>query len=65
VEPAVAVAVDVAIEAGHAPAGALGAAVIRLIELLLGERGHEEAEPLDLLGIEDPVEEIEEVVDGG
>ncbi len=37
--------------------------VLRLVELLLRERSHQEAQPLDLLRVEDPVEELVEVLD--
>ena len=42
----------------------LGAAVVGLVELLLRERRHQQAQALELLRIEDAVEELEEVVDG-
>jgi hypothetical protein len=52
------VPVGVAIEAGDASAGKLRAAVLGLVELLLGKRCDEQAEPFQLLRIEDAVEEL-------
>ena len=53
---AVGMAVDVAIEAGHAPAGLHGAAIVRGIELLLRQRRQQQPQAFQLLGIEDPLE---------
>ena len=39
------------------------AAVVGLVELLLRERRHQQAQPLELLGVQDAVEQLEEVVD--
>src|SRR5881394_1054870 len=60
---AIGVAVGVAIETGGAAARLRRAAILGLVELLLRERRHQEAEPLQLLGIEDPGEERVVVVD--
>jgi hypothetical protein len=53
----------VAIEAGDATVRALRPAILGLVELLLRKRRHEQPQSLDLLGIEDAVEQLEEVVD--
>src|SRR3954447_23673327 len=57
------VTILVAIEAGHAAARLLRAAILRLVELLLRKRCQEEAQPLKLLGIEDAVEKFVIIVD--
>jgi hypothetical protein len=49
---AVRMAVSMAVETGDAAACVLRAAVFRLVELLLWKRRQEQAEPLDLLRIE-------------
>jgi hypothetical protein len=46
------------------PARQLGAAVLRLIELLLRERSDEQAQTFDLLGSDDAVEQLVIVLDG-
>ena len=53
----------VTIKAGDATARPLRAAILRLIELLLRERRQEEAQPLELLGIEDAAENLVIIVD--
>jgi hypothetical protein len=58
------VAVGVAVEASHPAARPLGAPVLGLVELLLGEGRQQQAKPLDLLRVQDPVEELVEVVEG-
>ena len=45
-------------------AGAHRAPVLDLIELLLGERGQQQAQAVELFGVEDAVEQLEEVVEG-
>src|SRR5690606_13327265 len=57
-------AVRMTVEAGHPEMRPLAAPVVRHVELLLRERRHEEPEALELLRIEDPVEELEEVLRG-
>ena len=57
VRRAVCVPVHVAIETDHALARFQRAAVVRGIELLLGERRQQEPQPLQLLRVEDAVEE--------
>ena len=58
------VAVDVAVEAGHADhaGGVLGLAVGRGVELLLRELRHQQAQPLQVLRIEDAVEQLLEIL---
>src|SRR5262249_6589696 len=58
------VAVDVAIEAGHALAWFLALAVEGSIELLLGKLGDQQADAFQVLGVEDAAEDLLEVVDG-
>src|ERR1019366_7628803 len=53
----------VAIEAGYPAARFLRAAILRLVELLLRKRRHEEAQSLKLLGIENAVEKLVIIVD--
>ena len=60
----VGVAVGVAVEAGDAAARAGRAAVFRGIELLLRERRKQEPQAIELFGIQDAVEECEEIVEG-
>jgi len=60
---AVGVAVDVAVEAGDAPAGLLRPAVVGQVELLLRRGRDQQPEALKLLGVENAVEELEVVVD--
>ena len=60
----VGVAVRVAIEAGHAAARLLRAAILGLVELLLRKRRHQQAQALELLRIEDAVEQLVIIVDG-
>jgi len=60
---AVGVPVHVAIETGNAAARAFGTAVLGLIELLLRERRHQQAQSLELLGIQNPLEQSILVVD--
>src|SRR5580765_4279950 len=57
--------VDVAIEAGYSAHafGFLGLAVRGCVELLLRKLGDEQAQPVELFRIEDPVEELVEIVD--
>src|ERR1019366_5815391 len=52
------VAVNMTIEARHARTRALGAAVFGRIELLLRKSRKQEPQPLQLFGIENPVEEF-------
>src|ERR1017187_7741359 len=54
--------VRVAVEAGHSAARALRAPVFRGVELLLRERGHQQAQSLQLLGIQKAVEYLVVVV---
>src|ERR1700687_5309645 len=54
--------VRVTITAGHTPARLFRTPVICLIELLLRERREQQSESLDLFGIENPVEELVEVI---
>jgi hypothetical protein len=58
------VAVGVAVEAGDPPGRPGGASVLGRVELLLRERGDEQPQPLELLGIEDAVEGLEVVREG-
>ena len=44
--------------------GPFGAAVFGLVELLLGERRDQQPQALELLGVQNAVEELVEVVDG-
>src|ERR1700688_2635089 len=60
----VGVAVRVAVEARCAAAHQLGAAVLRLIELLLRERSDEQAQTFQLLGNENAVKQLVIVLDG-
>src|SRR6185369_10625317 len=62
VSGAVGVAVGVAIEAGYTTADVLAAAIFRLVELLLRKRRQQEAQTFDLLGVEQAVKELIEVV---
>ena len=56
VRGAVGVAVRVAVEARHAAARAFGTAILGLVELLLRKRRQEQAQPFDLLRVQDAVE---------
>ena len=60
------VAVDVAVEAGHAlhAVGLLRLAVGGGVELLLRELRHQQAHALQVLGVQDAVEDLLEVLDG-
>ena len=60
---AVGMAVGMAIKAGDPARRAHGAAVVGVIELLLHERRDEEPHTFEVLGIEDAVEDLEEVID--
>jgi hypothetical protein len=62
VELAGGVAVDVAVEAGHAELRLVALAVVGQVELLLGQGGEEEAQALELDRREDLLEEGAEVV---
>src|SRR5207253_7102548 len=62
VRRAVRAPVLVAVEAGDAEARTLAAPIGGEVELLLGERRHEQPQSFQLLGIEDPVEELVVVV---
>src|SRR5215831_368197 len=55
---AVRVSVNVAIEAGDATMRARAAAVFRIVELLLWKRSDQQTQALDLLGVQNPVEEL-------
>jgi len=57
-------AVGMAVEAGDAAARLLRAAILGLVELLLRKRRQQQAQTLDLLGIEDAVEQLVVIVDG-
>src|SRR5205823_6165909 len=50
--------VGVTVEAHHAAAGPYRAAILGGIELLLRELAQEQSEPVELLGVEDPVEHL-------
>ena len=52
------VAVHMAIKAGDATVGACGAAILRLVELLLRKRRDQQPQSLELLGIQDAVEQL-------
>src|SRR5260370_37288801 len=54
----VGMAIRVAIEAGHAPARLLRAAILGLVELLLRKRRHQKTQALELLRIDDAVEQL-------
>ena len=56
--------VDVALEARDAQARPHRAPVVRGVELLLRERRHQQAQPFELLGVQDAVEELVVVVGG-
>jgi hypothetical protein len=58
------VTIGVAIQAGHTSAGSLGASVLGLVELLLGEGGDQQAESFQLLGVQEPVEQLVVIVNG-
>src|SRR6266481_9593651 len=57
------VAVRVAIETRDAAARPLGAPILGLVELLLGERRQQQADALDLLGVQYAVQNLVVVVD--
>src|SRR5262249_40772268 len=50
------VPVRVTVKTNNPLTGTLGAPIAGRVELLLGKRGHEQAKPLELLGVEDAVE---------
>src|SRR6478672_5037683 len=56
--------IRVAIEAGHAPARLLRAAILGLVELLLRKRRHQKTQALELLRINDAVEQPIIILDG-
>ena len=56
--------VRVAIEAGHASARLLRAAVLGLVELLLRKRRHQKTQGFVLLRIDDAVEQLVIILDG-
>src|ERR1700730_16320686 len=56
--------VRVAIEAGHAPARLLRAAILGLVELLLRKRRQQKTQALELLRIHDAVEQLVIIFDG-
>src|SRR5258708_12583165 len=56
--------IRVAIEAGHAPARLLRAAILGLVELLLRKRRHQKTQALELLRIDDAVEQLIIILDG-
>ena len=58
------VAIDVTFKTHHTATRTLRAAVFGLVELLLRERGHQQPQALQLLGVEDAVEQLVEVGDG-
>src|ERR1700681_3858567 len=60
----VGVTVRVAIQAAHASARLLGAAILGLVELLLRKRRHQKTQSLKLLGIYYAVEQLIIIVDG-
>src|ERR1700674_3818538 len=60
----VGVTVRVAIQAAHASARLLRAAILGLVELLLRKRRHQKAQSLELLWIDDAVEQLVIIVDG-
>src|SRR5450759_5397586 len=51
-------AVRVAVEAGHTAARLFRAPVLGLVELLLRKRRHQQAQALELFGIQYPVEQL-------
>ena len=57
------VAVDVALKTHDAPALLDGPPVLRLVELLLGERRDQQPQTFQLLRVENAVEEVVEVDD--
>jgi hypothetical protein len=57
-ECTVASTIRVTIKAGYAAARLYRTTIVCLIELLLGKRSEQQPEPLDLLGIENPVKQI-------
>src|SRR4029434_1989569 len=58
------VAIRVTFKTDHPPTRPFRPAVFRLVELLLRERRHQESQSLQLLGIEDAVEQLEEILNG-
>ena len=60
----VGMAIRVAIEAGHASARLLRAAILGLVELLLRKRRHQKTQALELLRIDDAVEQLIIILDG-
>src|SRR6476619_4866429 len=56
--------IRVTIEAGHASARLLRAAILGLVELLLWKRRHQKPQTLELLRINDAVEQLVIVLDG-
>ncbi len=62
VRRAVGVTIDVAVEACNALAWAFGAPIVGQVELLLSERREQQAEPVELLGVQDALEQLEEVI---
>src|SRR5205807_747404 len=63
VSGAVGVTVGMAVEARHAAVRLFGASVAGHVELLLWKRGEQKPQSVELLGIENAVEELHEVVD--
>jgi len=58
------VAIRVTFKTDHPPTRPFRPAVFGLVELLLGERRHQQSQSLQLLGVEDAVEQLEEVLYG-
>ena len=58
----VAVSVGVTIEASHAEARSIRAAIVDQVELLLGKWGQQQAQPVELLRVQDALEELVEVI---
>src|SRR5712671_734267 len=56
--------VRVTIQAAHAPARLLRAAILGLVELLLRKRRHQKTQALELLRIDDAVEQLVIILDG-
>src|SRR6185295_16648157 len=64
VRGSVRVTVGMAVETRHAEARAIRAAVVNQVELLLRERRQQQAQTIELLGVQDALEQLEIVVGG-
>src|SRR5882757_914292 len=64
VESAIRASIRVTVETRDSAAGLVGTAIGGLIELLLRKRSEQQAEPFDLLRVENAIEQVVEVCDG-